>query len=87
MAALPSSTKSAICPSKCRSSCSVSFRRRNSARSASYSEARRFAHNCATHRDLKGRGANGRFRLDLYYRLNVFPIKLLPLREHEEDLP
>jgi formate hydrogenlyase transcriptional activator len=41
----------------------------------------------ATHQNLEQRVAEGAFREDLFYRLNVFPIRIPPLRERVEDIP
>jgi Nif-specific regulatory protein len=42
---------------------------------------------CATHRNLEEMVKEKKFREDLYYRINVFPVRLPPLRERKEDIP
>jgi transcriptional regulator with PAS, ATPase and Fis domain len=42
---------------------------------------------CATNRNLKAEVKAGQFREDLYYRIDVLPIRMPALREHKEDLP
>ena len=42
---------------------------------------------CATHKNIEKMVAEGTFREDLYYRLNIIPIELPPLRMRREDLP
>lgn len=42
---------------------------------------------CATNHDLTQQSAEGKFRSDLFFRINVFPIQVPPLRDMKEDLP
>ncbi len=42
---------------------------------------------CATHRDLPAMIRQDKFREDLFYRVNVFPIEIPPLRERQQDIP
>jgi DNA-binding NtrC family response regulator len=42
---------------------------------------------CATNRNLEEAVAKGAFRMDLFYRINVFPIEVPPLRAHKSDIP
>ncbi len=42
---------------------------------------------CATHQDLEKKVADGSFRADLYYRINVFPINVPTLSERNDDIP
>ena len=42
---------------------------------------------CATHQNLDKKVADGSFRADLYYRINVFPINVPTLAERSEDIP
>ena len=83
-----SSTRLATCRRKCRSSCCACSR---IGRSSGWEARRAIPVNvrvmAATHRNLEERVADGSFRSDLFYRLNVFPIQVPPLRERTEDIP
>ena len=88
MAAPPSSTRSAICPSKCRSNSCACIQEREFRAVGSLQwkkvDLRIIA---ATHRNLQAEVAAGRFRQDLFYRLNVFAIRLPALRDRKDDIP